>query len=61
MFSKRDRSKLEENAQKAVHGFQKSMRTMVKDRSVMAYGQEWLKKSPGKFSITLKNFLFLLF
>jgi len=38
MFSKRDRSKLEENTQKAVRGFQKSMRTMVKDRSVMAYG-----------------------
>lgn len=37
-FSKKDRSKLEENALKAVHGFQKSMRTMVKDRDVMVHG-----------------------
>jgi len=37
-FSKKDRSKLEENAQKAVHGFQKSMRIMINDRDVMAYG-----------------------
>ncbi|HML05047.1 MAG TPA: UPF0104 family protein [Methanobacterium sp.] len=37
-FSKKDRSKLEENALKAIHGFQNSMRTMVKDRNVMLYG-----------------------
>ena len=37
-FSKKDRSKLEENALKAIYGFQNSMRTMVKDRNVMLYG-----------------------
>lgn len=37
-FSKKEHSKLEENALKAIHGFQKSMRTMVKDRNVMLYG-----------------------
>lgn len=37
-FSKKEHSKLEENALKAIHGFQSSMRTMVKDRNVMLYG-----------------------
>lgn len=37
-FSKKDRSKLEENALKAIHGFQNSMHTMVKDRNVLLYG-----------------------
>ncbi len=37
-FSKKDHSKLEENALKAIHGFQNSMRTMVKDRNVLLYG-----------------------
>ncbi len=37
-FSKKDQSKLEENALKAIHGFQKSMRTMVKDRKVLFQG-----------------------
>jgi len=37
-FSKREHGKLEENALKAVHGFQNSMRTMVKDRKVLMYG-----------------------
>ncbi len=37
-FSKRDRSKLEDNALKVILGFQKSMRRLVKDRNVMLYG-----------------------
>jgi uncharacterized protein (TIRG00374 family) len=37
-FSKKDHSKLEENALKAIHGFQNSMHTMVKDRNVLLYG-----------------------
>jgi len=37
-FSRKESSKLEENALKAVHGFQNSMRTMVKDRNVLMYG-----------------------
>lgn len=37
-FSKKEHSKLEENALKAIHGFQKSMRTMIKDRNVLLYG-----------------------
>lgn len=37
-FSKKDRSSLEEKALTAIHGFQKSMRTMIKDRNVMLYG-----------------------
>lgn len=37
-FSKREQSELEKKALNAIYGFQKSMRTMVKDRNVMAYG-----------------------
>lgn len=37
-FSRKDRSKLEENALKAIHGFQMSMRTTIKDKKVMFYG-----------------------
>ncbi|MGB9936606.1 MAG: UPF0104 family protein [Methanobacterium sp.] len=37
-FSKKDRSKLEETALTAIHGFQNSMRTMIKDRDVLLYG-----------------------
>ncbi len=37
-FSKKERSKLEENAIKAVQGFQNSIKTMVKDRNVLMYG-----------------------
>lgn len=37
-FSRKDHSKLEENALKAIYGFQNSMRTMVKDRNVLMYG-----------------------
>lgn len=37
-FSKKEHSKLEENALNAVHGFQNSMRTMVNDRNVLRFG-----------------------
>jgi len=37
-ISRKKHSKLEENALKAIHGFQNSMRTMVKDRNVLMYG-----------------------
>ena len=37
-FSRKEHSKLEENALSAIHGFQNSMRTMVKDRNVLMYG-----------------------
>ena len=37
-FSRKEHSKLEENALKAIYGFQKSMRTMLKDRNVFMYG-----------------------
>jgi uncharacterized protein (TIRG00374 family) len=37
-ISRKEHSKLEENALKAIHGFQNSMRTMVKDRNVLMYG-----------------------
>ena len=37
-FSKKDHSKLKDKALKAIHGFQNSMRTMVKDREVLWHG-----------------------
>jgi conserved hypothetical protein len=37
-FSKKEHSKLEDEALKVIHGFQNSMRTMVKDRNVLMYG-----------------------
>ena len=37
-ISRKEHSKLEENALTAIHGFQNSMRTMVKDRNVLMYG-----------------------
>lgn len=37
-FSKKEHSKLEENALTAIRGFQNSMRTMIKDRHVLLYG-----------------------
>lgn len=37
-FSRKEHSKLEENALTAIHGFQNSMRTMIKDRNVLMYG-----------------------
>lgn len=37
-FSRKDRSNLENKALNAIHGFQNSMRTMVKDRHVLLIG-----------------------
>ncbi len=37
-ISRKEHSKLEANALTAIHGFQNSMRTMVKDRNVLMYG-----------------------
>ncbi|MGZ7043888.1 MAG: UPF0104 family protein [Methanobacterium sp.] len=37
-FSKKDHGTLEDDALKVIHGFQKSMRTLIKDRDVMLYG-----------------------
>lgn len=37
-FSKKDRSRLEEKALTAIHDFQNSMHTMIKDRDVLLYG-----------------------
>lgn len=37
-LSRKEHSTLEENALTAIHGFQNSMRTMVKDRNVLMYG-----------------------
>ena len=37
-LSRKDHSSLEEKALTAIHGFQNSMRTMIKDRNVLMYG-----------------------
>ena len=37
-FSRKEHSKLEDEALEVIHGFQNSMRTMVKDRNVLMYG-----------------------
>ncbi|WJI10187.1 UPF0104 family protein [Methanobacterium sp. CWC-01] len=37
-FSRKEHSQLEEKAQKAIHGFQNSMRTMGRDKNVLIYG-----------------------
>ena len=37
-FSKKERSEIEKNALKAIHGFQNSIQTMVKDKNVLMYG-----------------------
>jgi glycosyltransferase 2 family protein len=50
-FSKKDHSKMEENALKAIHGFQNSMRTMAKNRNVLLYGL------PISFSIWILEIL----
>ncbi|MGB9978945.1 UPF0104 family protein [Methanobacterium sp.] len=37
-FSRKEHSKLEEKALTVIHGFQNSMRTMIKDKNVLMYG-----------------------
>jgi len=37
-FSKKERNEIEKNALKAIHGFQNSIQTMVKDKNVLMYG-----------------------